>query len=168
MDNLLTKPEKAKIIVSIIAAFAALSLGLSILFGASSETILPGPDQYNEAGASNVSGETASTAGFAVRSSTGDAVRGSSSPYGEVAAAEFPRGPSAIAASNLSPQSAVESFNYEAYTYTAFWYHWYQAEDGSWTTEPLLQEGLSYSACLQSQYCNPDLAQGRTPIMELN
>lgn len=166
MGNLLTKPEKAKLGISILVAFLALLLGLSTLFGASSQTILPGLDQYNEANASEQSGNIIFNAGFSARVPTGDTARDSSSQYSEVVNVESQGESSSSATSNLNPQSAVEPFNYEAYTYTAFWYRWYQAEEGFSATEPLSQEGLSYSACLQSQYCNPDLAQGRTPITE--
>lgn len=57
-------------------------------------------------------------------------------------------------------ESAVEPFNYEDYTYTAFWYRWILV-DGKQTTEPLFRPGLSYESCLASLYCNPDIEQGR-------
>jgi hypothetical protein len=56
--------------------------------------------------------------------------------------------------------SSVEPFNYEDYTYTAFWYRWILV-DGKQTTEPLFRPGLSYESCLASLYCNPDIEQGR-------
>lgn len=56
--------------------------------------------------------------------------------------------------------ASVEPFNYDDYTYTAFWYRWILV-DGKQTTEPLFRPGLSYESCLVSLYCNPDLEQGR-------
>ena len=47
--KLFNKPETARIIVMVIAAVTALTLGLSALFGVQSTTIMPGPEQLNEA-----------------------------------------------------------------------------------------------------------------------
>jgi hypothetical protein len=57
--------------------------------------------------------------------------------------------------------SSTEAFNYNDYTYTAFWYRWTRV-DGKLTTEPLERVGLSYETCVKSPYCNPDLEIGRT------
>lgn len=57
--------------------------------------------------------------------------------------------------------SSEKAFNYNDYTYTAFWYRWTRV-DGKLTTEPLERKGLSYESCVKSPYCNPDLKIGRT------
>jgi hypothetical protein len=57
--------------------------------------------------------------------------------------------------------NSAKAFNYNDYTYTAFWYRWTRV-DGKLTTEPLERKGLSYENCVKSPYCNPDLEIGRT------
>jgi hypothetical protein len=58
--------------------------------------------------------------------------------------------------------ASERAFNYNDYTYTAFWYRWTRV-NGKLTTEPLERKGLSYANCVKSPYCNPDLEIGRTP-----
>lgn len=60
-------------------------------------------------------------------------------------------------------QLAVEQvIDYDAYTYSEFWYRWINV-DGKLTTEPLRRDGLTYERCVKSPYCNPDLEISRTP-----
>lgn len=191
MNKIFTRTEKTRIVAAVIAAVVALLLGLSALFGAGSQTILPGPDQYNEASNEDIRAERlipnrvenftegilpagsplyAVHSAYAVRlgeNGEGGTAMVRKSHWGltkeecELNAHCSLSNEYTVTKSNLQID---EPFDYDAYTYTAFWYRWYQTESGAWTTEPLYQEGLSYLSCVASKYCNPDLSQGRKPI----
>lgn len=190
-----TKTEKAKVAIAISAALVGLTIFVSLLFGADAKNILPGVDGYNTATKSfekseavNVSRLTASRVnvvkdGVLPAGSTLYAVHsafqlslGENKGTAMISKSHFNLTKeecemnSSCSLSNGYKTTSVnlqvgEAFDYDAYTYTAFWYRWYQTEDGSWTTEPLFREGLSYIDCVASQYCNPDLSQGRNPIV---